>query len=65
MKAINVKAVKMLDIYDKEQLYIVIGEGEKKVVINVGEKNFEKVKKLTEDEQQPVRNKVDDKKPVR
>ena len=61
---IEVKAVKMLDIYDKEQLYIVIGEGEKKVIINVGEKNFEKVKKITEDEQQSIRHKVEDKKPV-
>lgn len=64
MKAINVQAVKVLDIYEKEQLYIVLGEGEKKVVINVGEKNFEKVKKITEDEQQSIRHKVEDKKPV-
>lgn len=43
----EVKAVLIKDIRDKEQLYLVIGEGENKVIVNVGKKTFEAVKKLT------------------
>ena len=38
----------MTDIRDKVLYYIVIGEGEKKVIISVGEKNFTAVEELTE-----------------
>lgn len=44
---LEVKAVKHLDINSKEQLYLVIGEAENKVIINIGEKTYEKVKKIT------------------
>ena len=42
----TVKATKLKDIRDKEQLYIVIGDAEQKVVINVGKKTFDAVEKL-------------------
>lgn len=45
---LEVKAVKHLDIKDKEQNYIVIGEAENKVIINVGEKTYNSVKNLTD-----------------
>jgi len=47
MEKQTVKAVKHADIRGKEQTYVVIGDGEGKVVINVGEKTFNAVSKLT------------------
>lgn len=42
----KVEAVKHTDIRGKEQLYLIIGEGEKKVVINIGQRTFDAVNKL-------------------
>lgn len=44
---IEVKAVEMTDIREKNQRYIVLGEGANKVIIWVNEKNFQAVKNLT------------------
>lgn len=42
----NVEAVEMTDIRGKKLLYIVIGEGEEKLIINVGEKTYKNAMKL-------------------
>lgn len=42
----KVEAVKIKDIRDKEQKYVVLGEGKDKVVINVGEKTYTAVENL-------------------
>lgn len=42
----KVQAIKYKDIRDKEQKYVVIGEGADKVIINVGTKTFDAVEKL-------------------
>lgn len=50
----KVTAVKMSNVYDKEQLYIIIGENpQTRVIINVGKKTWDAVNKLTkpQDEQ--------------
>lgn len=39
----TVKAVKYKDVRDKEQLYVVITKGEKKAIINVGQKTYDSV----------------------
>lgn len=39
----TVKAVKYKDVRDKEQLYVVITKGEKKAIINVGQKTYDTV----------------------
>lgn len=45
----QVKAVKMNNVYDKEQLYIVIGDNPTtRVIINVGKKTWDAVNKLTQ-----------------
>lgn len=46
MKEIKVTATKLKNIQDKDLLYIVIGEGANKVIINVGKKTWEAVDKL-------------------
>lgn len=46
----KVTATKIKDIRDKEQLYIVIEEGEKKVIINCGIKTFTAVEELLKNE---------------
>lgn len=40
VKLMNVAAVKTTDIRDKEQLYIIVGDNENKIIINCGEKTF-------------------------
>lgn len=42
----KVQTVKLKDINEKELLYLIIGEGENKVIINVGLKTWEKVHAL-------------------
>lgn len=42
-----VEAIKLKDIRDKEQMYVVIQQGNKKVIINVGKKTYEAVHELT------------------
>lgn len=48
MKQLTVEARKIKDVRDKEQLYVIITDGKEKVVINIGEKNYQAVKNLTE-----------------
>lgn len=50
---IQVTTAKVKNVYDKEQLYLIIWAGENKVIINVGNKTWEAVNKLTkpQDEQ--------------
>lgn len=47
-KLIAVEAKSMLDIRNKELLYLIVGEFEKQVIINVGQKTFDSVKDLIE-----------------
>lgn len=48
MKKLTVTAVRHKDIRDKEQLYIIMTNDEgKKAVINVGQKTFDTVNKIT------------------
>lgn len=42
-----VKAVEILDVYDKKLKYIVIENEWGKVIISVGEKTFNNIKELT------------------
>lgn len=42
----KIEAKKHADIRGKEQLYLVISEGEKKVIVNIGEKTFNAVNEL-------------------
>lgn len=44
----KVNTVTITDVREKKQLYLIIGEGEAKVIINVGEKTFNAVNKLIE-----------------
>lgn len=44
----KVAAVELANIYCKKLKYIIIGEGDDKVVISVGDKTFDNVKSLTE-----------------
>lgn len=39
---------KILGTEDKTLYYLIIGEGEEKIVINIGLKSYEAIKKLTE-----------------
>lgn len=50
---IQVTTAKVKNVYDKEQLYLIIWAGENKVIINVGNKTWQAVNKLTkpQDEQ--------------
>lgn len=44
---LEIKALKQTSVVsEKELYYVVIGEGENKVVINVGQKTYEGVQKL-------------------
>lgn len=55
-----VKALKIQNpISEKDVYYIIIGEGEKKVVINTGDKNYSKVEELLNPKQPelPLKNK--------
>lgn len=45
----TVKAVRHVDVREKEQLYIIVEKGEKRIVINVGEKTYKAIKELTEE----------------
>lgn len=49
MKTLNVQAIEHTDIRGKKQKYIIIGDVNKNVVINVGEKTFNSVKEITEE----------------
>lgn len=42
-KKVDVSIVKMLDIYEKEQKYLVIENLGKRAVINIGDKSVERV----------------------
>lgn len=46
MKQLTVTATKIKNIKDDELLYVVIGEGANKVIINVGKKTWDAVDKL-------------------
>lgn len=46
----QVSAVKYRDINDKELLYLVIQNSQGKVIINIGQKTFDKVKSITTEE---------------
>lgn len=51
MEKQTVKAIEHTDIRGKKQKYLVIGEGlDTQVVINVGDKTYAAVKRLTEPE---------------
>lgn len=62
MAKIELKTLKIVDEYEKEQLYVVFEEGEYKIIVNVGEKKFidfeyayrifEKVKELTKNKKE-------------
>lgn len=52
-KLVFVEAVKMTDIREKELLYLIVGEGNGKVIINVGQKTFDTVEKLLENTARP------------
>lgn len=56
MKTLQVRAVKLKDINNKDLLYITINEGEKRVTINVGQKTFDKVQQLIQGDQTPKDN---------
>lgn len=65
---LSVKSVAQTSVIsDKELYYLIIGEGEKKVVINIGKKTYDGVNELLI-EPKPQENEskqVDNKKPVR
>lgn len=52
-KLVFVETVKMTDIREKELLYLVVGEGSGKVIINVGQKTFDTVESLLEHTARP------------
>lgn len=51
MKEVTVEVVTIKDIRDKELKYLVIKNGENKVIISVGEKTYNGVKALLNGEQ--------------
>ena len=65
---ISVKSVAQTSVIsEKESYYLIIGEGEKKVVINIGKKTYDGVNELLM-EPKPETNEskqMDNKKPVR
>lgn len=46
----KVTTVKLKNIQDKDQLYVVIQNGTDKCIINVGQKTFDQVNKILEGE---------------
>ena len=46
MAKIEVKTVRQTSVYGKDQRYVIIGEDEDKVVIQVGEKTIDGVDKI-------------------
>lgn len=42
------------DITGKDLYYIILNNGQKDVIINVGQKNYEKVKDLTKQQELPL-----------
>lgn len=46
LNIMQVKTVKIKNINDKDQLYVVIEEGSQKAIINVGQKTFDAVSKI-------------------
>ena len=46
---VTVKTAKMQDIYEKNQFYVIIENGEKRKVINVGEKTYNEVTEVIND----------------
>ena len=52
----TVKTVKMQDIYEKNQFYVIIENGERRKVINVGEKTFNEVNEVINDKKKEVKD---------
>lgn len=62
---VTVKTAKIQDIYEKNQYYVIIENGEKRKVINVGEKTYNEVTEVINDKKKEVKseaNNVADKK---
>lgn len=55
---VTVKCTKMLDIYEKTQFYLVIENGSKRKVINVGEKTFAAVEEVINDKTPTAKKEV-------
>lgn len=63
-KNIKVRCVKHTDVRGKEQLYIIAGE-EKTVIINVGEKTFNGIKELLQEEVVEIPEVINEEKEMR
>lgn len=51
----TVKTAKMQDIYEKNQYYVIIENGDKRKVINVGEKTYNEVTEVLNDKKKEVK----------
>lgn len=54
----KVKAIKHLNVYEKEQYYIQLNtdNGNQRYTINVGEKTYSKIKEMLNEEQNPIQH---------